>query len=191
MRAKFVSIRVANVDDWESIAHLHHLSHSVSFRKFADQDWVQQRDQSAYREFWKNYLGSQPSDERTWLFETKGEIKGIVTIMNLENSSEHFRPSHGENLDDAEISCLRLMYVHPDFERQGIGTELMSYAMRFMREQGYRMATLITHATNTGARQFYEAAGWELDTLFDEQVEEFFEEPRSMRQRARYVIQIN
>ncbi|MGD2058143.1 MAG: GNAT family N-acetyltransferase [Anaerolineales bacterium] len=185
-----VEIRMADRDDCLAIAGLHYLSHTTSFRAFAQPEWISARRADEYRTFWCDYLQDQPAPDRTWVARSRRVVVGTVTIMSLANSSEHFAPTgrNYESLD--EVACLRLMYVHPEFQRRRIGSQLMAQAMKFMNNRGYRMATLITHAENRTARQFYEHAGWQLDTIFEGQVEEFHEDPPGMRRRARYFISL-
>ena len=183
--------RSADGDDCEAIARLHHLSHTTSFRRFAAREWVEARELNDYQAFWCGYLEKQPTDERTWVASIGDEVVGTVTIMSLINCSALFRPHGDVAIPDHKIACLRLMYVHPDYQGKGIGRQLMSAAILFTNLAGYRLATLITHAANRNARGFYEHSGWELDALFEKQVEEFFEDPASMRKRARYRMEID
>ncbi|MEM1145054.1 MAG: GNAT family N-acetyltransferase [Pseudomonadota bacterium] len=48
------------------------------------------------------------------------------------------------------------LYVHPDFQRSGIGSELLRFCLD-LRPGGLR---LFTHQENTRARQFYESFGF-------------------------------
>ena len=180
-------LRAASPDDCKPLAKLHFLIHTTSFAEFAEQQWVEARKIEDYFALWCEYLNEQPERERTWIAEIRSKIVGTVTIMNLESSSRLFRPSSLEPPYRSKVACLRLMYVHPDFQRQGIGRALLEASDRFLQMQGYQAASLITHAVKESARAFYEQMGWRLDEIFKQQVEEFFEEPARMRLRARYV----
>ena len=185
-----LNIRAAGVADCEAVAELHYLSHTTSFVDFADENWVESREYSEYHTFWCDYLADQPGKERTWLAELGGAVVGTVTIMALENSSPIFQPTSAGDSHDWEAACLRLMYVHPDHLRKGIGQALVGRAINFLETQDYEAVTLITHAANRRARAFYERMGWALDEVFNQQVDEFFEEPAGMRRRARYFRQM-
>jgi GNAT superfamily N-acetyltransferase len=186
-----LELRAANGDDCRAIAWLHHLSHTTSFRSFAAPQWVEARELDDYQTFWCGYLQIQPSNERTWVASLGDKVVGTVTIMSLVNCSALFRSQEDVAIPDYQVACLRLMYVHPEHQGKGIGRQLMSEAISFCSVAGYRLVTLITHAANRDARGFYEHTGWELDALFEKQVEEFFEDPASMRKRARYCLVID
>lgn len=182
-----MSVKVACPTDFKQLAQLHHTSHTVSFRTFADQSWLAERHFHDYLEFWREYLSNQPENERTWLVDDHSAAIGTVTIMAGERSSQIFQPSTVADVEAEASACLRLMYVNPDYQRMGLGSSLVKVATKFAASQGYQYVTLITHAANQPARAFYERMGWQLDALFQLQVEEFFDEPAGMRQRARYV----
>lgn len=55
---------------------------------------------------------------------------------------------------------IMLMYVHPDFQRQGIGEKLIFHAIDKMRRKGYGCAVLDTAEKNENARRFYEKIGF-------------------------------
>jgi GNAT superfamily N-acetyltransferase len=174
----------------QTLAGLHYLTHTQSFRNFADESWIAGRQMSDYLAFWNDHFANRKPRECTWAILHAGQAIGTATIVCLENSSRHFRPTPGHCHPDAAVACLRLMYVHPGFFRRGVGTRLLEKASSFMRCQGYRIGVLITHAANQRARAFYQSRGWILDEIIEQQVEEFFEEPPAMRLRARYRISI-
>lgn len=186
-----IQIRVATQADCEEIAGLQHLCHTISFRTFAEPDWIKARSLEEYLSFWCDYLPVQPAHDRTWVACLDRVTVGTVTIMSLEHSSDHFAPAEETDGSNGEVACLRLMYVHPEYQRSGIGSQLMAFVMKFIEDQGYRIATLITHAENHVARRFYERAGWKLDAIFEGQVEEFFKDPPAMRRRARYLLTLD
>lgn len=179
-------ISIASHKHFQGIAALHFLSHTQSFRDFADLSWVENRDLERYLKFWDTYLAAQEDRDRTWISLDGERVIGTITIMARENCSEIFLPSDITDPANQDLACLRLMYIDPGYFRQGIGSRLVDLAQRFMEEEGYQRGVLITHAANRKARSFYEKMGWVLDSLIDEQVPEFFQEPPLMRSRARY-----
>ncbi len=58
-----------------------------------------------------------------------------------------------------EMHLLNLA-VHPDSRRQGIGEELLRYALARSRREGAAVATLEVRASNRAARRLYERAGF-------------------------------
>jgi GNAT superfamily N-acetyltransferase len=58
------------------------------------------------------------------------------------------------------------LFVHPDAQRQGVGSALLKLALR----RGIRPVTLHVFEKNTSARRFYERSGFkEADRWFNEQ----------------------
>ena len=185
-----LTVVTACLADHQKIAGLHHLSHSLSFREFAPKSWTATRNFAEYRASWSSILNSQTSRERTWIALKENHVAGTVTIQNLENCSSIFRPSGLNGIPVSDVACLRLMYVHPEYIRQGVGSSLIQEAVNFCAQNGYRLGSLITHAANTRARRFYESHDWRLDEIFQGQVKEFFKEPKSMRNRVRYHLSV-
>lgn len=179
-------IRKARIEDAQQLAELHFLSHTESFQEFADPAWIDSRDFQSYLGFWSSCLEDQGQDEITLTAWADQQLIGTVTIMKLSSCSSLFRPMVEHGLREDQLCCLRLMYVHPGWVRQGLGTGLMDAGVSFMSSAGYRLSTLITHAANSRARSFYEARGWVLEEVFTAQVADFFAEPEQMRKRARY-----
>lgn len=181
-------IIVASHENYKSLAELQYLSHTETFSDFADESWIAKRDLTAYQGSWDRHFRNQGPREQSWVILVENQIIGTISIISLENSSSLFRPTNMGTLADQAVACLRLMYIKPNYIRQGYGSLLIEVASRFMQENKYQLGVLITHAANKRARKFYEAKGWVLDGIIDEQVEEFYKDPPEMRLRARYYL---
>ena len=81
-------------------------------------------------------------NEETWLAEEDGRIVGFAGL---------------------KAGWLEHLYVDPDAQSRGVGTELMDHAKR-RRPAGLE---LWVFQENTGARRFYERHGFELVRLTD------------------------
>ncbi len=66
--------------------------------------------------------------------------------------------------DCAEII---LMYVHPNYQRKGLGWRLLSHVLNELRRGGYLCAVLDTAEKNEGARRFYEKFGFTLQKQYE------------------------
>jgi ribosomal protein S18 acetylase RimI-like enzyme len=96
----------------------------------------------ATRVHWRNILASDEEDVFV-VEEASGRIVGAVAVKN-----------------GAELHSL---FVDPERWRTGIGSALLSAAVRHMRERGQSWARLWVMRENKGARLFYERHGWSPD----------------------------
>ena len=74
--------------------------------------------------------------------------------------------THGSSRDaDAESDTgeIRAMFVHPYAWRGGVGTALLSNAIKRLRNDGCRAVTLWSFGDNQGANTFYERQGFTRD----------------------------
>lgn len=136
-------------------------------------------------------MQKQPGNEITWIGKINSHTVGTVTVKPATQSSQAFHPKSIHEHKANSIACLRLMFVNPDHQGNGVGTSLMQQVIHYMSDNNYRLGTLITHRANLRARRFYERLGWQLDELFSSQVSEFFPEPAHMRNRARYFLDLS
>lgn len=61
---------------------------------------------------------------------------------------------------DPEVAKLRLFFVEPEMRGRGLGKHLMSECLTFARHAGYKHMTLMTHKTQTVAREMYARSGF-------------------------------
>lgn len=82
-----------------------------------------------------------------WLAEQADKIVGFCRIGREENNGELL----------GEIVAL---YLLPQFQRQGIGKQLMQAGIDQLRQRGYSIIVLWVLKSNVQARQFYEHCGF-------------------------------
>ncbi|MDG0867148.1 GNAT family N-acetyltransferase [Candidatus Lucifugimonas marina] len=153
-----LEIRIATIDDYESIAQLIHSSHTISFAPFVSEIWVESRSLNQYREKWNGILSDTTGHATTFVAVTpEGNIVGTVGVTKLD--SEEF---------DSQLVG---MHVNPASTGQGIGSVLMSHAIEHIRSQRYSKTQLGVIAANTGARRFYEKHGWQIHLELPDGVE--------------------
>ncbi len=89
----------------------------------------------------------QNEKNTTWVAEAAGKVIGFVAYA-LNTSTET-----GE---------VMMLAVHPDYQNQGIGTELNIFALQKMRESGMKLAVVGTGGDegHAPARKSYEKAGY-------------------------------
>ncbi len=62
-----------------------------------------------------------------------------------------------------KIGQIRMLHVHPDAQRGGVGTRLLADALAWLGAAGYVRAVLWALVLSDQARRFYERRGWVAD----------------------------
>jgi GNAT superfamily N-acetyltransferase len=114
-------------------------------------------------EWWAEKIGSQGPPHRTLVAEQDQQVVGFTDTG----------PSRDDDADQQQTGEVNLIYVLPERWGGGIGQALMARALKGMRQDGFRDATLWVLQDNPLGRRFYEAGGWWLDGAFKE--DEFLE----------------
>ncbi|CAB3800886.1 bifunctional helix-turn-helix transcriptional regulator/GNAT family N-acetyltransferase [Paraburkholderia caffeinilytica] len=89
---------------------------------------------------------NDPVREMCWVADQEGMVVGSVCIVGISTT----------------VAGVRLLWVEPDVQRLGIGTQLMSECVRFARRAGYTKLTLTTASTLKEPRRLCERAGFQL-----------------------------
>ncbi|WP_290596269.1 MULTISPECIES: GNAT family N-acetyltransferase [unclassified Archaeoglobus] len=95
--------------------------------------------------------------------------KGIETwIDGLHESGYGFIAKLGDRVvghiavvpvkDEAEFA----VFIHQDFENRGIGSELIRFASKFLKERGVKKLKAVTERTNRRAVETYRHLGFEI-----------------------------
>ncbi|MFM0204455.1 bifunctional helix-turn-helix transcriptional regulator/GNAT family N-acetyltransferase [Paraburkholderia fungorum] len=87
-----------------------------------------------------------PVREMCWVADQEGVVVGSVCIVGVSTT----------------VAGVRLLWVEPDVQRLGIGTQLISECMHFARRAGYTKLTLTTASTLEEPRRLCERAGFKL-----------------------------
>jgi ribosomal protein S18 acetylase RimI-like enzyme len=120
--------------------------------------------------------------------EYQSSIRGILTkigwaeqyISAMENAADIFskeKENYGAYLAVSNGNAVGFLYiqyyawnqlcqiqglaVHPEFQRQGIASALVTHAEEFALSRNARGIYVDTPTTNTGGRKFYEAIGYQ------------------------------
>lgn len=81
---------------------------------------------------------------RCWVADLEGKIVGMIVVWLI--------------VDEAHVATLA---IHPDLRRRGIGTKLLSHALRQMIDEGARSSFLEVRESNFSAQEMYRKFGYE------------------------------
>ena len=82
---------------------------------------------------------------RCWVAELDGRLVGMIVVWLV--------------IDEAHVATIA---THPDFRRKGIGTQLLSHALRQLIDEGARSSFLEVREHNVGAQEMYRKFGYEV-----------------------------
>ena len=141
-------IRPATVDDAGAITRIYIESWNAGFGEL-----LSRADRAVTPELterWRRDL-AQPIPHRWWVAERRGEIVGFAGI--------------GPSRDpvDPRLGELDTIAVDPPHWRTGVGTALISIALRYLVADGHREAIVWTVEGYEQGIAFYEALGWGRD----------------------------
>lgn len=86
------------------------------------------------------------SGSKAWIAEHQGQRVGCVFCVPADDTT----------------AKLRILLVHPDARREGLGARLVDTCVAYARESGYDRLTLWTNDVLAAARQIYLSRGFEM-----------------------------
>ena len=142
------TIRPATQADTEVIVRIYIVSWNAGFGSLLSRDDRTVTEELTER--WRHDLG-RAVPHRWWVAEREGTIVGVVGI--------------GPSRDpvDPQLGEVDTIAVDPPHWRMGVGTALMSVAVRHLVADGYNDAILWTVERYERGITFYEAMGWRRD----------------------------
>jgi len=87
---------------------------------------------------------TENSASRCWVAELDGKIVGMIVAWLL--------------VDEAHVATIA---THPDFRRQGVARNLLTYALRYMSKEGAVTSFLEVRESNAAAQEMYHKFGYE------------------------------
>jgi len=140
------AIQRATVEDARDLSIAHIASWQKGYRGLYSDELLDNLsvDESIPR--WEKRLRS---DDTTFLTRRNRQVAGFITV----------RAAPAEDTGE-----LYLLYVNPDFWRQGVGRRLSNFSCNWFMEQGYKRAIVWVNHLNKPGMEFYEACGWEPDS---------------------------
>ena len=147
-----ITIRKATEADIPTIAALHVEGWKGAYGGIVDQAYLDGLTVEKRIADWKGWLAAGESE--VFIAEADGVPAGFVVTGRTKTpppGSSPIRPSHS-----GEVYAL---YLHPDYWRRGIGTDLLKAAARNLKEKKHSTLCLWVLEANQRARAFYEKMG--------------------------------
>lgn len=157
-------IRDAAIEDAPAIARVNYLTWLHSYRGIVPDSELDSLNLESLTDQWKHNLSIADSRSGTFI------VMESTTVIGYSR----FYPSVDPDDDQARVATIGSMYVDPDYQRRGVGRELMRAVLDAAKKCNYTEMTLHVLATNQRAREFYEILGWkeDLDADIAESVDE-------------------
>lgn len=144
-----ISFRLAVPTDAPDMAEIHARAWEVSYKDIIPMDYI--REKSITRPaLWQRILARENTSK--YVIQADGKTAGFMDIA----------PSGDDDAGD-DIYELHGLYLHPDYYRQGIGTQAMQFAFAKAHDIGKAAMTLWVFAENTPGVRFYEKCGFAAD----------------------------
>lgn len=151
-RLMTITIRLATKDDIPAIAALHVDGWKGAYGGIVDQAYLDSLTIEQRARDWTGWM--EAGESESFIAEEGGVTTGFVTIGRTKTpppGSSPIRPSHS-----GEIYAL---YLHPDHWRKGVGTALIKYAARALKDRKHSTLCLWVLDKNDRAKAFYEKMG--------------------------------
>ncbi|CAM4399812.1 MAG: Mycothiol acetyltransferase [Legionella sp.] len=159
MNKNITAIRIATIQDAEAISQVHICSWQKMYKEFIPEEVLKNLSLSERTQQWSELINQ---NVRVLICEMEQQLVGFASICAFRGNSA--QSAFGE------ISAI---YLHPDYWRMGLGSQLCLAAMSELVELGYKKVGLWVLEENSQARSFYEALGFKLSE--SAKFEEFYE----------------
>jgi len=138
-----INIRTATYEDLESIIEIYNQAINSKFET-ADITEIKTSDRIEW------FLNHKPNTYPIFVYEIQGKILGWISLSPYREGREALKFT-------IEISY----YVHNKFKRQGIGSELIEYALLSGKKLGYKTIFAIVLDKNEASIKLLEKFGFE------------------------------
>jgi len=143
-----IDIRQADKNDVSVISHIINETWKIAYKGL-----IPENDMLKYTD--KENRENQISEDIE-----KGELVFFIASYNSNDCGIiSYKKYDGDDIQDC--AYIKQLYVLPDFQKMGVGKELMTYIDNRTKEQGYKRVRLNTLEDNSNARAFYEKLGYE------------------------------
>ncbi|BAY87014.1 GCN5-related N-acetyltransferase [Calothrix parasitica NIES-267] len=158
-----MTIRTAILEDTKDIAVIHVKSWQEVYKGLIPQSYLNNLSISQREKSWQNILTN--SQTRTIVQEIDDLVVGFA----------NFGKTRDVDKDSKVTGEITSIYLNFEYWRKGLGTELVKYILKDMRNRKFTQTTLWVLDTNQIARKFYEKMGFKPDGATKIDVRENFE----------------
>jgi len=148
---KPITIRHAIPADAPDMAEAYMRSWEVAYRDIVPAEYIRQKRERNLAKM-ESMLNDEESRRFQYVILYGGAIIGIMSVA----------PARDADTDDSFYE-LHGIYLHPDYCRQGIGTQAMEFAFGIAKDLGKKTMTLWVFADNASSIGFYEKCGFSAD----------------------------
>lgn len=142
-----IIIREAAIDDVHGIAKVHVDSWNTTYKNIIPDEYLKARTYKNQEERWlKRY------------FKNAGTKEFLYVALTENNEIVGFACGSSENEDAGFKGTIRALYILEDYQRQGIGSQLVRTAVERLLEEGNENL-IIWALENNSSCKFYEKIG--------------------------------
>ena len=134
-----IMIREASVDDVDEIVHVINESNYHAYRSIIPDEYFKHPIVS------RDEILEDMRRMKFYVYEVEGRIVGVAAL--------HPKP-------DEKVGIIRWVYVHPEYQRKGIGTALIKHIENTALSLNLEKLRLVTHGKAYWAIRFYEKLGY-------------------------------
>jgi ribosomal protein S18 acetylase RimI-like enzyme len=137
------------------------MNHSFEFKFFEEKTTI------PYIKNYDKFDKNQPKEElkkfniKNWIIQCAYKNDTLVGGMILAYDTKEIHMLEGRG----DITCLWDIRVHPDYRRQGIGTQLFNSAVNETRGKNCKFMKIETQNINVNACKFYKKQGCKLGSI--------------------------
>lgn len=167
-------IRQAALKDAADIAKVQVETWQQAYKFLLPDDYLESLSLEKKTEGWEKGLTDPYQQQTAFVIEVDGEIAGFSSVG----------PNRDPDISD-EIAELCALYIHPSFQRKGLGKLLSDFSLTKLQDSGYSTATLWVLTSNLPSQGFYQSQGWQKEGRVKEEYKDGIE-----LHQTRYIIKL-
>lgn len=147
-----IQIRKAIKDDAYSMAVIHVKTWQCAYKGQLPNEFLNSLSIEKRAAVWEKDLSDNNKVTTTYVALIDNKIVGLCNV--------------GPNRDtdvNSNVGEVYGIYVDPNSQGKGVGTQLMEKGLETLKKEGYEKATLWVLTSNEKTRRFYEDKGWSIE----------------------------